>query len=85
MMAALAVSAGTAEADAYFASRPRESQIGAWASLQSQPLESRATLDAPTDQRVGLKGTAKLQGDHVPAIWWVMRRPVATLRSTLGL
>ena len=45
----------------------------------------RATLDAPTDHRVGLKGTAKLQGDHVPAIWWVMRRPVATLRSTLGL
>ena len=45
----------------------------------------RATLDAPTDHRVGLKGTAKLQGEHVPAIWWVMRRPVATLRSTLGL
>ena len=49
------------EADAYFSSRDRGSQVGAWASLQSQELDRRETLD----QRVR-EFEEKFAGQPVP-------------------
>ncbi len=48
------------ESDEYFASRALDSRIGAWASLQSQPLDSRGTLL----KRVAVE--AARHGTHVP-------------------
>ncbi|MDZ4374654.1 MAG: pyridoxamine 5'-phosphate oxidase [Phenylobacterium sp.] len=50
-----------AEADAYFASRARESRIGAWASEQSRPLESREALEAAV-----MRETTRFEGEEVP-------------------
>jgi pyridoxamine 5'-phosphate oxidase len=48
------------ESDAYYASRPLESRIGAWASEQSQEIESRAALEA-REREIYVQ-----YGDHPP-------------------
>lgn len=45
----------------------------------------RATLNAPAGQRIGLKGTAKLSGERVPLVYWILRRPLAAIRQFLAL
>jgi pyridoxamine 5'-phosphate oxidase len=50
------------ETEAYFTSRPRESQIGAWASPQSQVVESREVLDA-----MAAEVAARFGDDPIPA------------------
>ena len=49
------------QADAYFASRSRDSQLGAWASSQSWPLPSRAEFEAKYEAM-----RAKFDGEQVP-------------------
>lgn len=50
-----------AQSDEYFASRPRGSQLGAWASAQSRPLASRADLERSLEEVA-----AKFEGGEVP-------------------
>ncbi|MGK6354022.1 pyridoxamine 5'-phosphate oxidase [Sphingomonas sp. DT-207] len=50
-----------AESDAYFASRSRDSQLGAWASDQSRPLDARATFETRYEQM-----RQRFEGKRVP-------------------
>ncbi|MGE5475264.1 MAG: efflux RND transporter periplasmic adaptor subunit [Bacteroidales bacterium] len=46
----------------------------------------RATLaDGQVKPRLGLKGTARIDGDTVPLVWWLFRRPLAAIRQFVGV
>jgi pyridoxamine 5'-phosphate oxidase len=61
-----------AESDEYFGSRPRSSQIGAWASPQSQVIPDRAWLEARVEQLTTTFGDGPISR---PAFWggWLLR------------
>ena len=45
----------------------------------------RATLEEPTPHRIGLRGTARLSGEEVSLGYWMLRRPIATVREFFGI
>jgi pyridoxamine 5'-phosphate oxidase len=63
------------EADTYYHSRPRRSQVGAWASQQSRPLDSRATLERKVEELTASFGDGEIpRPDHWTGFRLVPRR-----------
>ncbi len=70
----IAEKAVAAESDEYHASRPHDSQVAAWSSQQSQPIDTRTALDAQYDQAL-----AKFENTDVPRPdYWGMYRIIPT-------
>jgi pyridoxamine 5'-phosphate oxidase len=69
----IAIRSPAAESDAYFATRDKESQIGAWASAQSQPIASRLQLlnkhVATTRKLSGLAADSGIMSVPRPPFW----------------
>jgi pyridoxamine 5'-phosphate oxidase len=70
----IAEKAVATESDEYHASRPHDSQVAAWSSQQSQPIDTRTALDAQYDQAL-----AKFENTDVPRPdYWGMYRIIPT-------
>lgn len=83
-----------ADLDLYLSASPFSSVAGRlrYMAHDAQPRPDgtygyrvRASLLSPTEHRLGLKGTAKIHGGWVPMLYWVLRRPLATIRQFVAL
>lgn len=77
----------------YLASRPFAAVSGQLSYLNheatprpdgSYAYRARARLDGAEGRRIGLKGTAKLHGGWAPMAYWILRRPLASIRQFLA-
>jgi hypothetical protein len=81
--------------DLYLSNSPMRGLTGKLIFISFQPemrpeghyaYRVRAELTGEDEvARIGLKGTAKLHGDRVPFIYWMLRRPLAAFRAWIGL
>ena len=67
--------------------RPRAAPRGTpiIAAMTGHLIAGGMMLSLNSDLRVGLKGTARLEGEQVPLAYWVLRRPLAIARQYLAL
>lgn len=90
---AIPLGAEGAEVHLYLAARPLESLSGTLRYLSHRAVarpdgsfayRARARLANPAGLRIGLKGTAKLYGERVPLGYWLVRRPLASIRQWIA-